>query len=138
MIEKESEWILPKNLKNQEKKSRDLIDEGKVGLDHGGDLGAYYAYKKGIYFDYIIPHAVSDDLRAMKYVVNLKAFLKSKGFSFACKDIYVPNKIFNVFGSITYKKPLNSLMKLITKILLRKKTHPFICFRKKIITPILL
>ena len=31
-----------KNLKNQEKKSRDLIDEGKVGLDHGGDFGAYY------------------------------------------------------------------------------------------------
>ena len=121
MIKKKSEWIIPKNLKNYEKKSRDLIGEGNVGLDHGGDFGAYYAYKKGINFNYIISHAVSDDLKAMEYEDYLKAFLKSKGFLFACKDIDVSNKIFNVFDFITYKKPLNSLMKLITKILLRIK-----------------
>ena len=123
MIEKESESILPKNLKNQKKKSRDLIEEGIVGLNHFGDYGAFYANKKGINLDYIIPYAVSDDLKAMEYEDYLKAFLKSKGFLFACKDIDVSNKIFNVFDFITYNKPLNSLMKLITKILLRKKTH---------------
>ena len=100
MIKKNSEWILTKNLKNQEKKPRDLIDEGKVGLNHDGDFSAYYAYKKGSNFDYIIPHVFFDDLRAMEYLDYLKAFLKSKGFSFACKDIYVPNKIFHVFRSI--------------------------------------
>ena len=41
MIEKDSEWILPENLKKQEKISRKLIDEGKGDTDHGGDFGAY-------------------------------------------------------------------------------------------------
>ena len=54
---------------------------------------------------------------------QLEHEFRKVGFSFACKDIYVPNKIFNVFGSIAYKKPLNNIMKLITKALLGKKTH---------------
>ena len=81
MIEKDAQWILPENLKKQEEKSRDLIDQGKGDTDHGGDFGAYYAYRKGINLDYIRPHATSDDFRAINYVKSLHAFLESKGLS---------------------------------------------------------
>ena len=35
MVEKDSEWILPENLKKQEKKSREFIDEGNGIYDDG-------------------------------------------------------------------------------------------------------
>ena len=77
MIEKDSEWILPENLKNQEKKSRKLIDDGKSITDHGGDFGSYYAYKKGINSDFIKSHAYTNDKRSLDYVKNLNSFLNS-------------------------------------------------------------
>ena len=77
MIDKDSEWIFPENLKKQEKKARKLIDEGKGNTDHGGDFGSYYAYRKGINYDYIKPHACSNDHKALSYAKNLRAFLKS-------------------------------------------------------------
>ncbi len=77
MVEKDSEWILPENLKKQEKKSRKLIDEGKGNTDHGGDFGSYYAYRKGINHDYIKWHAYSNDHKALAYAKNLQAFIKS-------------------------------------------------------------
>ncbi len=262
MIEKDSEWILPENLKKQEKKSRRLIDEGKGNAHDGGDFGAYYAYRKGINYDYIKPHAISDDLRALKYVKSLQAFLNSKGlsfkgeildvgcaigtitnainqlsmggvthgidisedgyrvakqkypncifycqsandlsnfnngqfdiihckefypftrtndkqyhmkylklfyeklkrhgfvvlemisldkgfcntfyeldsplkkvgFSFVSRDIYLPNKIFSVFGSFSYKSPIYRFMKLITRIILKERTRFFYILAKK-------
>jgi len=81
MLEKDSEWILPEKLKKQEIKARKLIDEGEGNSDHGGDFGSYYAFRKGINFDYIKPHALSNDLKALYYTKNLQAFLHSKGFS---------------------------------------------------------
>jgi hypothetical protein len=89
MIEKDSQWILPENLKKQEEKSRELIDQGKGDTDHGDDFGAYYAYRKGINLDYIHPHATSDDSRAINYVKSLHAYLESKGSS-------LKSEIFNV------------------------------------------
>jgi len=77
MIEKDSEWILPENLKKQEKKSRELIDDGKGNTDHGGDFGSYYAYSKGINFDFIKSHAYTNDKRSLDYVKNLNSFLNS-------------------------------------------------------------
>ena len=76
-MEKDSEWILPENLNKQEKKSRKLIDEGKGNTNHGGDFGAYYAYRKGINYDYIKWHAYSSDHKALAYAKNLRALLKS-------------------------------------------------------------
>tara|TARA_Y100000590_G_scaffold210863_1_gene238897 strand:+ start:369 stop:1169 length:801 start_codon:yes stop_codon:yes gene_type:complete len=76
MIEKDSEWILPENLKKQEKKSRELIDQGKGNTDHGGFFGAYYAYRKGVNFDYIKSHAFSDDQKAIIYVKHITYILQ--------------------------------------------------------------
>ena len=77
MVEKDSEWILPENLKKQEKKSRELIDEGKGDSDHGADFGSYYAYRKGINFEYIKWHAYTNEKRSLDYVKNLSSFLNS-------------------------------------------------------------
>mgnify|MGYP006094369401 CR=1 FL=1 len=77
MIEKDSEWILPENLKKQEKKSWKLIDEGKGNSEHGADFSVYYAYRKGINYDYIKWHAYSNDHKALVYAKNLRALLKS-------------------------------------------------------------
>ena len=49
MIEKDSEWILPENLRKQEERERKEVDGGK--FDGRGDFGSYYAYLKGINFD---------------------------------------------------------------------------------------
>lgn len=75
MLEKDSEWILPGNLRKQELKSRKLVDEGSS--DYGGDFGAYYAYRKGINFDFIKSHAYTDDHKALAYAKNLRTFLNS-------------------------------------------------------------
>jgi len=109
MIEKDSEWILPENLKKQEKISRKLIDEGKGDTDHGGDFGAYYAYRKGINFDYIKHHGISNELMAFKHVKNIQAFLNSKGFSFkgeildvGCATGTITNSINQLSGGATH------------------------------------
>ena len=100
MIEKDSEWILPENLKKQEKKSRKLIDEGKVNTDHGGGFGFYYTYRKEINFNFIKPHAFSNDFRALKYAKNFQAFLNSKGFSFKGEILDVGCAIWTVTNSM--------------------------------------
>ena len=100
MIEKDTEWILPENLKKQQKKSRELIDEGKGNTNHGGDFGSYYAYRKGINFDYIKHHVLSNDLRGFKYVKNLQAFLNRKGFSFKGEILYVGCAIGTITNAI--------------------------------------
>ena len=257
MIEKDSEWILPENLKKQEKKSRKLIDDGKSNTDNVNYFGSYYAYRKGINSDFIKSHAYSNDHKALAYAKNLRAFLKSAnlrlygeildlgcaigtitnaidvlnkekmggrthgldisedgievarqkypncifykqsaddlsnfddgsfdiihckefypftrtndeeyhmkylklfyeklkrhgfvvlemvslnkgfcntyyelngplkkiGFSFISKDISLPNKIFSVFGAFSYKSPIYRFMKLITRIILKRRTH---------------
>ena len=74
MIEKESEWILPENLKKQEEREKKEVDEGT--FDGRGDFGSYYSYLKGKNYDFIKPHAVSDDQRAIKYVKHMTYLLQ--------------------------------------------------------------
>lgn len=74
MIEKESEWILPENLKKQEERERKAVENGI--FDGGGDFGSYYAYFKGINYDFIKPHAVSDDQTAFKYAEHITFLLE--------------------------------------------------------------
>ena len=69
MIEKESEWILPENLRKQEERERKAVENGT--FDGGGDFGSYYAYSKGVNYEYIESHAVSHDQRAFEYVKHL-------------------------------------------------------------------
>ena len=74
MIEKDSEWILPENLRKQEERERKEVDNGT--FDGRGDFGSYYAYFKGINPDFIKPHAVSDDQRVIKYVKQMTYLLQ--------------------------------------------------------------
>ena len=98
MIEKDSEWILPENLRKQEERERKEVDNGT--FDGRGDFGSYYAYFKGINLDFIKPHAFSEDSRALKYVKNLQAFVNSKGFSFKGEILDVGCAIWTVTNSM--------------------------------------
>ena len=98
MIEKESEWILPGNLKKQEEREKKEVDEGT--FDGRGDFGSYYTYLKGTNYDFIKPHALSEDLSALKYIKNLQAFLNSKGFSFKGEILDVGCAIGTITNSI--------------------------------------
>ena len=102
MLEKDSEWILPENLRKQELKSRKLVDERKS--DYGGDFGAYYAYRKGINFDFIKSHAYSNDQKALAYVKNLIAFLKSCNFKLEGEILDVGCAIGTITNSIDLLK----------------------------------
>lgn len=62
MLEAESEWILPENLRQQEKRETLAVDNGTFLRD--GDFGAFYAYRRGLNFDYIKAHAAADDQSA--------------------------------------------------------------------------
>jgi len=74
MIEKESEWIFPGNLRKQEERERKEVEDGT--FDGGGDFGSYYAYLKGINLDFIKSHVVTDDQRANKYVKHMTYLLQ--------------------------------------------------------------
>ena len=76
MLEKDSEWILPENLKKQETIDRKKINGGSFEV---GDFGSYYAYRKGINSDIIKSHAISDDKIAFNYARSLRYFLLSHG-----------------------------------------------------------
>ena len=91
---------MPENLKKQQKKSRKLIDEDKGNTDHGGDFGAYYAYRKGINLDFILSHAFSNDIGAYKYAKSLQTFLNCKGFSLKGEIIDVGCAIGTITNSI--------------------------------------
>jgi SAM-dependent methyltransferase len=74
MIEKESKWILPENLRKQEELERKAVDNGT--FDGGGDFGSYYAYLKGVNYDLIKPHAVSDEQTAFEYANHINSILE--------------------------------------------------------------
>lgn len=76
VLEKDSIWILPENLREQEERERKQVEDGT--FDGGGDFGSYYAYRKGVNLDFIKQHAVSDDRFALCYVRNLRSFLKTE------------------------------------------------------------
>ncbi len=72
----DAESFLPEELRQQEKKARNIIDAGGTG---GGHLGAYYAYRTGANKGLIEPHGVIDDEYALGYARNIRALLKSMG-----------------------------------------------------------
>ncbi|MBF0541796.1 MAG: class I SAM-dependent methyltransferase [Nitrospirae bacterium] len=72
-IEKESEWILPENLRKSQELERKLVDNGT--FNGSSDFGSYYAYLKGINYDFIKPHAISDDRIALEYAKNISALI---------------------------------------------------------------
>jgi len=74
LIEKEIEWILPENLKEQEKTERAKVDQGTF---HGeGDFGSYYAYLKGLNLEFINSHAIINEHQVSEYVRHIRAILK--------------------------------------------------------------
>lgn len=74
MVEKESEWVLPENLRKQEVRE---IQEVEQGIFNGkGDFGSYYAYLTGSNKNFINSHAVSDDQIAYRYVTHINAILE--------------------------------------------------------------
>ena len=74
MIEKESEWMLPENLRKQEERERKKVENGI--FDGRGDFGSYYAYLKGVNYDFIKLHAVSDDQTALEYAKHITLLLE--------------------------------------------------------------
>ena len=94
-MKKESEWILPENLRQQEQRERGQVDRGE--FDGGGDFGSYYAYRLGVSEEFIKSHAVSDDLWAMTYGRNLQALLGRMGLSLAGRVLDVGCAV----GSVT-------------------------------------
>jgi SAM-dependent methyltransferase len=87
VLEKNSEWILPENLKKQEQQERKQVEDGT--FDGGGDFGSYYAYRKGVNLDFIKHHAVSDDEFALCYARNLRSFLKTENLKLEGKILDV-------------------------------------------------
>lgn len=75
MIEKESEWILPENLKKQQEHERIEVENGT--FDGTGDFGSYYSYLLGINYEFVKPHAVSSDQTALENVIHV-SFLLNK------------------------------------------------------------
>jgi ubiquinone/menaquinone biosynthesis C-methylase UbiE len=74
LIEKEAEWILPENLKEQEKVDRARVEQGTF---HGeGDFGSYYAYLKGLNYEFINSHAMSNEQQASEYTLHISTILK--------------------------------------------------------------
>lgn len=73
MIEKESEWILPENLKKQEEQQKRDAENGIY--DGETDFGSYYAYLNDVNYDYIKLHAISDDQKSFEYVKHISYFL---------------------------------------------------------------
>lgn len=74
-MEVESKWILPKNLKIQEERERELVKNGI--FDGKGDFGSYFAYAQNINQDFIKPHAVSMDSTALLYAKQLSILLET-------------------------------------------------------------
>lgn len=74
MLEKESEWLLPENLRKQEDRERGAVENGV--LDRVGDFGSYYAYLKNINHDLIKSHAISVDEKAIEYVNHISFLLR--------------------------------------------------------------
>ena len=59
MLEESSKWILPENLdKVFKNNSWKIIDKGNNKNDHGGDFGAYYAFRNGINSELIKVHDI--------------------------------------------------------------------------------
>lgn len=98
MLEKDSEWILPENLRKQEERERIAVENGT--FDGRGDFGSYYAYLKGINYDFIKPHAYSDDQIALTYTNNLWAFLNSVNLKFEGEILDVGCAIGTITNSI--------------------------------------
>jgi len=74
MLEKDSEWILPENLREQEDRERRAVENGN--FDGGGDFGSYYAYYRGINYDFIRLHVIADDQKAFEYASHIDTVLK--------------------------------------------------------------
>jgi SAM-dependent methyltransferase len=64
-------WIEPAELKKQLVRDRQAVDSG-VYDPYGSDFTAYYAYRKGISRDYIVPHAMVADRDALDYVLDVE------------------------------------------------------------------
>ena len=107
MIEKDSEWILPENLRKQEERERKEVDNGT--FDGGGDFGSYYAYFKGINLDFIKPHAVSDDQKAIKYVKNMTYLLQKNDLNIKGNVIDIGCAIGTIANSINISLIYNFL-----------------------------
>ena len=73
MAEKESEWIFPENLKKQEERERKEVENGI--FNGGGDFGSYYAYLKGINYDFIKPHGMTNDRIGLEYANHISTIL---------------------------------------------------------------
>ena len=103
MIEKESEWILPENLKKQEKSEREEVDKGV--FDGRGDFGSYYTYLKGINYELIKPHAVTDDEEAKSYSGQMNHILKEFGSKIGGKVIDIGCAIGTITNSLRELNP---------------------------------
>ena len=134
-MEKDSKWILPENLRKQEEREKDEVEKGIC--DGGGDFGSYYAYRKGINFGFIEPHAFSDDKKALVYTKNIQAYLNSVNLKLEGKildvgcaigtitnAIYILNK--NVCGGGTNGIDISE-----DAILLAKQKYPNCKFYKQ-------
>lgn len=76
-LEKDEEWILPENLRRQEKEEIAKVDRN---LDaSGGDFGSYYRLLKDQNDDWARSHAVIDDAEADLYAGQVATALEADG-----------------------------------------------------------
>lgn len=103
MIEKESEWILPENLRKQEEFEIKAVENGT--FNGRGDFGSYYAYLKGVNYDFIKSHAVSDDQSAFGYAKHINSILEKL-------DLKVEGNVIDIGCAIgTISNAINQLNK---------------------------
>ena len=73
MLEKESEWIEPNNLRKQEALERQEVDSGE--FTGKGDFGTYYSFRRGTNLDFIKSHGISNDQIAFNYSDEIRTIL---------------------------------------------------------------
>jgi SAM-dependent methyltransferase len=76
----DEEWILPENLKRQEKENIAEVQSGGDGSN--GDFGSYYALLTGKNAEWVKGHAISDERYLVSYVAQLQGILRADGMKF--------------------------------------------------------
>ncbi|MFI5363191.1 MAG: class I SAM-dependent methyltransferase [Elusimicrobiota bacterium] len=76
----DEKWILPENLKRQEKEETAKVERGEDGSQ--GDLGSYHALLTGKNTEWVKAHAISDEGYVASYAAQLERLLIAEGVRF--------------------------------------------------------
>ena len=76
----DEKWILPENLKRQEKEETAKVERGEDGSQ--GDFGSYHALLTGKNTEWVKAHAISDERYLSSYTFQLRKILSVEGLRF--------------------------------------------------------